>query len=98
MCRGLSERGAGEDAPEVFLFHVRDVAEAWRGLGQLTAETQLAWEALYRMRSAQGNLQPVCLDTILHAIGLRLAVARASAEDERSALGCQKTVHDPRTP
>lgn len=70
-----------EDTPDVFLLHLRDVAEAWGGLGKLATETQLAREALYRMLSAQGNPQLVSLDKILHALGLRLAVARASAAD-----------------
>jgi probable addiction module antidote protein len=70
-----------EDAPDVFLLHLRDVAEAWGGLGKLAAETQLAREALYRLLSAQGNPQLASLDKILHALGLRLAVARASSAD-----------------
>ena len=70
-----------EDTPDVFLLHLRDVAEAWGGLGKLAAETQLAREALYRMLSAQGNPQLASLDKILHALGLRLAVARAAAVD-----------------
>jgi probable addiction module antidote protein len=70
-----------EDAPNVFLLHLRDVAEAWGGLGKLAAETQLAREALYRLLSAQGNPQLASLDKILHALGLRLAVARATTVD-----------------
>lgn len=70
-----------EDAPEVFLLHLRDVAEAWGGLGKLAADTQLAREALYRMLSTQGNPQLASLDKLLHALGLRLAVARVSAAD-----------------
>ena len=36
-----------EDAsPEVFLLHLRDVAEAWGGLGKLATDTQLARELL----------------------------------------------------
>ena len=40
-----------EGAPEVFLLHLRDVADAWGGIGKLAAETALAREALYRMLS-----------------------------------------------
>ena len=70
-----------EDTPDIFLLHLRDVAEAWGGLGKLATETQLAREALYRMLSAQGNPQLASLDKILHALGLRLAVARTAAID-----------------
>jgi probable addiction module antidote protein len=70
-----------EDAPDVFLLHLRDVAEAWGGLGKLAAETQLAREALYRLLSAHGNPQLASLDKILHALGFRLAVARVSVAD-----------------
>jgi probable addiction module antidote protein len=70
-----------EGAPDVFLLHLRDVAEAWGGLGKLATETQLARGSHYLMLSAQGNPQLASLDKILHALGLRLAVARAAAID-----------------
>jgi probable addiction module antidote protein len=66
------------EAQEVFLLHLRDVADAWGGVGRLAAETDLAREALYRMLSENGNPQLSSLEKILHALGLRLAVARAS--------------------
>jgi probable addiction module antidote protein len=65
---------------EVFLLHLRDVAEAWGGMGKLAAETRLAREALYRMLSENGNPQLASLEKILHSLGLRLAVARAGSE------------------
>ena len=67
-----------EGAQEVFLLHLRDVADAWGGVGRLAAETDLAREALYRMFSENGNPQWSSFEKIRHALGLRLAVARAS--------------------
>jgi probable addiction module antidote protein len=67
-----------EGAQDVFLLHLRDIADAWGGLGKLASETDLAREALYRMLSAHGNPQLSSLDKILQALGLRLAVTKAS--------------------
>ena len=67
-----------EGTQEIFLLHLRDVADAWGGLGKLATETSLAREALYRMLSEQGNPQLSSLEKILQVLGLRLAVTRAS--------------------
>jgi probable addiction module antidote protein len=69
-----------EPSSDVFLLHLRDVAEAWGGIGKLAAETHLAREALYRMLSQNGNPQLSSLEKILHALGLRLTVARTVPE------------------
>jgi probable addiction module antidote protein len=69
-----------EASPEVFLLHLRDVAEAWGGIGKLAADTHLAREALYRMLSENGNPQLSSLEKILHALGLRLAVAKTASK------------------
>jgi probable addiction module antidote protein len=69
-----------ESSSEVFHLHLRDVAEAWGGMGKLAAEMHLAREALYRMLSENGNPQLSSLEKILHSLGLRLAVARAGSE------------------
>jgi probable addiction module antidote protein len=63
---------------EVFLLHLRDVADAWGGVGKLAAETDLAREALYRMLSENGNPRLSSLEKILQALGLRLVVARGA--------------------
>jgi probable addiction module antidote protein len=67
-----------EGTQEVFLLHLRDVADAWGGLGKLATETSLAREALYRMLSEHGNPQLSSLEKILQVLGLRLAVTRTS--------------------
>jgi probable addiction module antidote protein len=68
-----------EDSQDVFLLHLRDVAEAWGRMGKLAGDTHLAREALYRMLSEKGNPQLSSLDKILQALGLRLAVSQASS-------------------
>ena len=67
-----------DGSQDVFLLHLRDVAEAWGGMGKLASETHLAREALYRMLSDSGNPQLSSLDKILQAMGLRLAVSQAA--------------------
>ncbi len=69
-----------EDSQDVFLLHLRDVAEARGGMGRLAGETHLARESLYRMLSENGNPQLSSLDKMLHALGLRLAISQASSE------------------
>ncbi|ETW95432.1 addiction module antidote protein [Candidatus Entotheonella palauensis] len=68
-----------EGSQDVFLLHLRDVAEAWGGMGKLAGETHLAREALYRMLGENGNPQLSSLDKILQALGLRLAVSQGSS-------------------
>src|SRR5262244_702823 len=67
-----------EETQDIFLLHLRDVADAWGGLGKLATETSMAREALYRMLSEHGNPQLSSLEKILQVLGLRLAVTRAS--------------------
>jgi probable addiction module antidote protein len=68
-----------EGSQEVFLLHLRDLAEACGGMGKLAGETHLTREALYRMLSKSGNPQLSSLDKILQALGLRLAVSQVSS-------------------
>lgn len=62
-----------ENDQEVFLLALRDIAEA-RGFSQVAQDTSLNRENLYRMLSPAGNPQLSSLNTLLHSIGLRLAV------------------------
>ncbi len=64
-----------EDDPELFLLALRNVAEAQGGVTQLAEKTKLNRESLYRMLSERGNPELKSLDTLLHAMGFRLAVA-----------------------
>jgi probable addiction module antidote protein len=58
---------------EVFLLALRHVTKAF-GMSEISRETALNRENLYRMLSAQGNPQLSSLNTLLRSLGLRLAV------------------------
>ncbi len=66
-----------EDDPELFLLALRNVAEAQGGMAQLAEKTRLNRESLYKMLSERGNPELRSLETLLHALGLRLAVTVA---------------------
>lgn len=62
-----------EDAEELFLLALRNVAEA-HGIAKLAAEAELSRESLYRTLSAEGNPRLSTIGALLDALGLRLAV------------------------
>ncbi len=65
-----------EGDTEVFLLALRDVAEArLGGIAGLAQQSGLNRETLYRALSEQGNPELTSLDKLLHAVGLRLAIA-----------------------
>ena len=59
---------------EVFLLALRNVAEANGGVAKISEKTHLNRESLYRAFSRRGNPEMKTLTTVLHAMGLRLAV------------------------
>ena len=61
--------------PEAFLLAIRNVTEAQGGVAQLAEKANLNRESLYRMLSERGNPELRSLDTLLHALGFRLAIA-----------------------
>jgi len=58
---------------QIFLLALRHVTEA-RGMSQVARDARLNRESLYRMLSAAGNPQLASLNSLLHGVGLRLAV------------------------
>lgn len=62
-----------EDAEELFLLALRNVAEA-RGVAKVAAAAALNRESLYRALSAKGNPRLSTFGALLDALGLRLAV------------------------
>ena len=59
---------------EVFLLALRNVAEANGGMGVVAAKANLSRESLYRMLSKKGNPEIKSLYSLLHSMGLRLAI------------------------
>ena len=73
---------------EIFLLALRHVAEA-RGITQVAREVRLNRESMYRMLSPKGNPQLASLNSLLHGVGLRLAVEvgpRSEASGATTAL------------
>ena len=62
-----------EDAEDLFLLALRNVAEA-RGIAKLAEEATLNRESLYRALSAKGNPRLSTIGAVLDALGLLLAV------------------------
>lgn len=62
-----------ENDQKIFLLALRDITEA-RGFSRVAQDASLNRENLYRMLSPAGNPQLSSLRTLLHSIGLRLAV------------------------
>ena len=68
----LEEQGR-EDAEELFLMALRDVATAY-GVGELAEEADLGRESLYKALSQSGNPKLSTLVSLLNAMGLKLSV------------------------
>lgn len=63
-----------ENDQEVFLLALRDVAEAYGGMGKLSQKTKLNRESLYKMLSKKGNPEFYSLETLLKALGLKFTI------------------------
>lgn len=68
---------AEEPEPAVYLHALRRVAEA-QGMAEVAKAAGMPRESLYRALSPKGNPRWSTLSAILHAIGMRLTVSRAS--------------------
>ncbi|MCA8300399.1 transcriptional regulator [Burkholderia seminalis] len=62
------------------LLALRTVAEAYGGLGAVTAEAGISRESLYRTLSPNGNPTRKTLLAVLKTVGLRLSVVPARPE------------------
>jgi len=56
------------------LLALRDVAEAYGGLGAIAAQAGISREALYRSLSPKGNPTLKTLVAVLKSVGMRLSV------------------------
>jgi probable addiction module antidote protein len=59
---------------DVFMLALRNVAKAHGGVGKLAEKSKLNRESLYRMLSERGNPELRSLESLLHCLGLRLAI------------------------
>ncbi|MBI9104758.1 MAG: putative addiction module antidote protein [Spirochaetales bacterium] len=63
---------------DAFLKAIRTVADAQGGISKLAEKTNLNRQHLYRSLSENGNPTIRTLDSILHSLGLKLSLTRAS--------------------
>lgn len=63
-----------ENDPELLLMAIRNVTEAWGGMKKLATKAKLNRENLYRILSKKGNPELYSLQSILEALGLKLAI------------------------
>jgi probable addiction module antidote protein len=68
-----------EDAPEVFLLALRNIAEA-HGIGSISQSTELNRENLYKMLSKRGNPTIRSLCAILKSLGMRFSIEPIGAK------------------
>lgn len=64
--------GCLEESEEMFLMGLRDVTEAFGGIGKLSQEAELNRVSLYRMLSEEGNPRLSSLSKVLSVLGLQI--------------------------
>jgi len=62
-----------DGSQEIFMMALKDVADA-RGISQLARQSNLNRENLYRILSLKGNPKLTSLTSVLHSMGLKIAV------------------------
>ena len=62
-----------DGSQEVFLIALKDVANA-KGISEISRLTNLNRENLYKILSIKGNPKLTSLNSVLHSMGLRLAI------------------------
>lgn len=67
--------------PEVFLLALRNVAQALGGVSKISKKTKLNRTTLYRILSKYGNPEWSTLDTLLRALGFKLAITLEKHKD-----------------
>ena len=76
---------AETDDPSDFIFALRDVAEAYGGIGRIAQHAKLSRSQLYKTLSRNGNPEFRTLRAILAAAGLLLAVVPKKKLKERKS-------------
>lgn len=80
-----------DDDPRIFLLALRHVTEAL-GMSQVSRDSGLNRENLYRMLSSNGNPQLNSLHMLLRSIGLRLAI---QPDQPQSVSGAAAVAEEP---
>ena len=62
-----------DGSQEVFMMALKDVADA-KGISKLAKESNLNRENLYRILSSKGNPKLTSLTSVLHSMGLKIAI------------------------
>ncbi len=83
------EDGGVED----FLYALRKVATAQGGVQKVAEQSRHGRESLYKSLSRQGNPRIKTLDDILHALGMRISVARDETTPQVTQEQSQAAVH-----
>jgi len=73
-----------EDAEEMFLMALRDVAKAY-GVGELAENAKLGRESLYKALSKTGNPKLSTLVSLLDTMGLKLSVDVKEAPKKKAS-------------
>ena len=63
-----------DDDQRVFLLALRDVAESWGGMTNLSKISKIPRITLYKILSEKGNPEMTTLENILRALGFRLGI------------------------
>ncbi len=84
-----------DENPQVFLLAVRDVADVYGGLREVSRRTGLNRESLYRMLSRSGNPELRSLRSVLASLDLRLTVG-AKPQQHHGKKGMQQSPRSPR--
>ena len=83
---GYLEDALQEDVQD-FIIALRNVADAHGGIGQLSENSELGRESLYKTLSQNGSLRPyfTTIHQILDALGMKLCVQPKDDEEEEAA-------------
>lgn len=76
---------AESDDPSDFIFALREVAEAYGGMGRIAQRAKLSRSQLYRTLSRNGNPEYRTLSAILQATGFSLSIVPSARRGKRSA-------------
>lgn len=64
-----------EEDSDAFLLALKDVVEAYGGIGSLAKRVRIKRPSLYKVLSKKGNPRLVTLQEILRPLGLRVSIA-----------------------